>query len=301
MTVTTQVSNEAYGNAPATDEAIVLTPIGVTPGTGQDVVIGNISVPAISAWSKVNVEQTVTLPVTPPAMLANDSQFLLWVEPDANYVTNPVYPHAPSGKQGVDEQTISITVPAGTTPPALGPLSDLAAGSVTTSASTLYWGKSFTASAVIQNLGTINPGPFTVRFVLVGASGNVSDGIFLGDSTVAGLRRGYDHCQPGRHPAAALARRRDTQQSGCWSRRRDRRSREPAQRVVQEQQLFRIRAGRLEGHGHRWLELRAQPALPGTTPACEKACCTPQSTQANRRETTYRSQASFQAAAAAAK
>ncbi len=119
MTVTAQVSNEAYGVAPATQEAIVLTPTGVTPGTGQDVVIGTISVPSIPAWSNVNVEKAITLPVTPPSLLANDSQFLLWVEPDANYVTNPVYPHSPVAQQGVDEQTVSITVPAGTTPPAL--------------------------------------------------------------------------------------------------------------------------------------------------------------------------------------
>ena len=122
----------------------------------------------------VNVEQTINLPVTPPELLTNDSQFTLWVEPDADYLTNPVYPHVPSGNQGVDEQTVSITVPPGTTPPALGPLSDLAAGAVTPSASTLFWGQSFSTQAVVQNLGAANPGPFVVRFVLVGASGNIS-------------------------------------------------------------------------------------------------------------------------------
>ena len=190
ITVTGQVSNQAYGAAPATREAVVLTPSGIAPGTGSDVVIGNISVPPIPAWSSVNVEQTINLPVTPPELLANDSQFTLWVEPDADYVTNPVYPHLPSGNQGVDEQTVSITVPPGTTPPALGPLSDLAAGAVTTSASTLYWGQSFSTQAVVENLGAANPGPFDVRFVLVGASGNISTGIFLGDTTVAGLAPG---------------------------------------------------------------------------------------------------------------
>ena len=190
ITVTAQISNEAYGAAPATREAVVLTPSGIAPGTGSDVVIGNISVPPIPAWSMVNVEQTINLPVTPPELLTNDSQFTLWVEPDADYLTNPVYPHVPSGNQGVDEQTVSITVPPGTTPPPLGPLSDLAAGAVTTSASTLFWGQSFSAQAVVQNLGDANPGPFVVRFVLVGASGNISDGIFLGDTTVAGLAPG---------------------------------------------------------------------------------------------------------------
>ncbi|MGA2701543.1 MAG: CARDB domain-containing protein [Isosphaeraceae bacterium] len=192
VTVTAQVSNEAYGAAPATREAVVLTPSGpgIAPGTGSDVVIGSISVPPIPAWSMVNVEGTINLPMTPPELLTNDSEFTLWVEPDADYVTNPVYPHLPSGNQGVDEQTVSITVPPGTTPPALGPLPDLAAGAVTTSASTLYWGQSFSTQAVVQNLGAANPGPFVVRFILVGASGSTSSGLFLGDTTVAGLAPG---------------------------------------------------------------------------------------------------------------
>ena len=188
--MTAQVSNEAYGAAPATREAVVLTPSGIAPGGSSDVVIGNIAVPPIPAWSMVNVEQTINLPVTPPERLTNDSQFTLSVEPDAAYLTNPVYPHAPSGVQGVDVETVNITVPPGTTPPALGPLSDLAAGAVTTSASTLYWGQSFSTQAVVQNLGDANPGPFDVRFVLVGASGNISNGISLGDTTVAGLAPG---------------------------------------------------------------------------------------------------------------
>ncbi len=191
VTVTAQISNEAYGAAPATREAVVLTPSGIAPGTGgSDVVIGNISVPPIPAWSMVNVEQTINLPVTPPELLTNDSQFTLWVEPDADYVTNPVYPHVPSGNQGVDEQTVSITVPPGTTPPPLGSLPDLAAGAVTSSASTLSWGQSFSTQAVVQNLGAANPGPFVVRFILVGASGSTSSGLLLGDTTVAGLAPG---------------------------------------------------------------------------------------------------------------
>ncbi len=190
ITVTAQVSNEAYGNAPATREAVVLTPSGVAPGTGSDVVIGNISVPPIPAWSMVNVEQTINLPVTPPELLTGDSQFTLWVEPDADYITNPVYPHTPSGTQGVDQAAVSITVPPGTTPPALGPLADLAAGAVTTASATLFWGQSFQAQAVIQNLGAVNPGPYDVRFILVGNSGNTSAGIFLGDTTFAGLAPG---------------------------------------------------------------------------------------------------------------
>jgi hypothetical protein len=187
LAITGQVSNQAYGAAPATREAVVLTPAGIAPGGASDVVIGSIYVPTIPAWSMVNVEQTITLPVTPPALLANDSQFTLWLEPDADYLTNVVYPHVPSNVQGVSVQTVNITVPPGTTPPPLGPLSDLAAGAVTTTSSVLSWGHSFSTQAVIQNLGEANPGPFRVRFILVGASGNTSNGIFLGDTMVQGL------------------------------------------------------------------------------------------------------------------
>ena len=190
ITVTAQISNKGYGAAPATREAVVLTPSGIAPGGSSDVTIGNISVPPIPAWSMVNVEQTISLPVTPPEPLTNDSRFTLSILPDADYLTNPVSPHVPGGVQGVDVETVNITVPPGTTPPPLGPLSDLAAGAVTTSASTLYWGQSFSTQAVVQNLGDANPGPFRVRFVLVGASGDITHGIFLGDSMVAGLASG---------------------------------------------------------------------------------------------------------------
>ncbi len=46
VTVTAQISNTSYGDAPATRAQVVLTPAGVTPGTGSDVTIGSIAVPA---------------------------------------------------------------------------------------------------------------------------------------------------------------------------------------------------------------------------------------------------------------
>ena len=190
VTVTAQISNTSYGNAPATRAQVVLTPAGVTPGTGSDVTIGSIPVPAVAAWQTTNVEETITLPVTPPLMLGGDSQFNLSVMPDADFLTNDVYPHTVTGIQGTDIVPVTVTVPPGTTPPALGSIPDLAAGAVSTSATTLYWGHGFTAQAAVQNLGDADPGPFRVRFLLVGASGNTSTGLFLGDSIVPGLAPG---------------------------------------------------------------------------------------------------------------
>jgi len=190
VTVTAQISNTSYGDAPATRAQVILTPTGVTPGTGSDVTIGSISVPAIAAWQTTNVEGAITLPVTPPVLLNGDSQFNLSVMPDADFLTNDVYPHTVTGIQGTDIVPVSINVPPGTTPPALGPLPDLAAGAVTTSATTLLWGHSFLVHAGVQNLGSSDPGPFRVRFILVGAGGSTSTGIFLGDTMVQDLPPG---------------------------------------------------------------------------------------------------------------
>ena len=140
VTVTTQISNTSYGNAPATRAQVVLTPAGVTPGTGSDVTIGSIAVPPIAAWQTTNVEQTITLPVTPPLLLGGASQFTLSVIPDADFLTNDVYPHTVTGIQGTDTTAVTINVPPGTTPPPLGALPDLAAGAVTTSADNLVLG-----------------------------------------------------------------------------------------------------------------------------------------------------------------
>ena len=64
---------------------------------------------------------------------------------------------------------------------------DLAPGTVLVSQSALNWGQQFEVSAVIQNVSNVASGPFTVRFVATGATGDVSHGIFLGDVQVGGL------------------------------------------------------------------------------------------------------------------
>jgi hypothetical protein len=188
--VTAQIANSAYGNAPATRAQVVLTPAGTAPGGSSDVTIGDIIVPPIPAWGSVNVEANIPLPVTPPQLLAGDSQFTLSIMPDADYLTNIVYPHLAPGGPGVDQLSVNITVPPGTTPPPLGPLSDLAAGAVTSTPATLAWEHSFSVSTVVQNLGSADPGPFRVRFLLVGASGDTSHALFLGDQIVQDLPPG---------------------------------------------------------------------------------------------------------------
>jgi hypothetical protein len=190
LAITAQVKNNAQGDAPATRSQVMLTPLGDTPGGPSSVTLGSISVPAVVHGSTVNVEGNITLPATPPLALNGASQFILSILPDGDYLTSVTYPHGPISGLGIDQAAVNVTVPPGTTPPALGNLSDLAAGSVTTSSASLNWGQQFQAQALVENLGTADPGPFRVRFLLVGVSGDTSHGIFLGDTTLQGLAPG---------------------------------------------------------------------------------------------------------------
>ena len=190
LTVTAQIANQAYGAAPATEAEVVLTPSGTAQGGSSDVVIGTIPVPPIPAWSQVNVEKTITLPVTAPILLTGQSAFTLSILPDDGYLTNAVYPHYATSGVGVDESPVGIVVADGTTTPVLGSLPDLAVGAVDTSPTTLHWGQSVQVTAGVTNLGAAHSGSFRVDFVLVGASGDVTHGIFLGQTTVASLPAG---------------------------------------------------------------------------------------------------------------
>ena len=144
LSVTTQVTNRSYGAAPETRAQVVLTPAGIAQGTGADVTLGSITVPAIQPWQTVNVEKTFTLPSIPPVLLAGATSFTLTILPDADFLTNPVGPHFAVGGTGVDQAAVTINLPSGvTTTPVQTNLPDLAVSTVTTSTSDLVWGGSF--------------------------------------------------------------------------------------------------------------------------------------------------------------
>ena len=187
INVTEQIRNNGDGAAPATRARVVLTPVGATQGAYSDVTIGDIAVPALPAFGTANVVQQIKLPDLEPQTLGTNSQFTISVVQDGDFVTQPIYPHTATQGAGYDQGPISILPgPAATTTPQ--PVTvDLAPSNVQVSPSTLNWGQSFSVSAVVQNLSNVNAGPFTVRFVAAGATGDISHGIYLGDVTVPSL------------------------------------------------------------------------------------------------------------------
>ena len=192
LAVTAQIRNDARGDAPATRAVVVLTPAGIAPGLGSDVTLGSLTVPPLKGWQTVNLERTFQLPAAPPVALSGMSDFTLSILPDADYVTDASYPRVAKGGLGVDMAAIRISMPPGTSVPDPGPLPGLAAGSVTTASGTLKWGQPFQVQTTVQNLGQADPGPFRVRFLLIGQNGDIHRAIFLGDAIVPGLPPGYD-------------------------------------------------------------------------------------------------------------
>ena len=183
--VVEQIKNNGQGNAPPSRARIVLTPAGATPGGYSDVTIGDIAVPAIPAFQSTNVVQSLTLPAIEPTTLAGATSFTISVVQDGDFLTQPVYPQVADQGVGLDQGPIGIQPgpAAAVTPPASLP--DLAPASVVVSSSSLAWGQSFQVGTVVQNVGPGASGPFRVRFVAAGVSGDLSHGIFLGDVNVA--------------------------------------------------------------------------------------------------------------------
>lgn len=191
LTVTAQIQNNGPGAAPATRARLVLTPTGALQGGPSDVTIADIAVPAIGPYQSANIVQDVTLPSIPSSDLRGSTSFALSLVEDGDYITNQSYPHLVTQGANLDQVAIKILPVNGTNPP-VGPLADLAVSTISTSASSLTWGKSLQVTTTIQNIGAADANQFRVFFVLVGATGSVTDGIYLGQAVVPKLRAGFD-------------------------------------------------------------------------------------------------------------
>ena len=235
--VSAQVTNNAAGDAPATRARVVLTPDGITPGTGSDFTLGDVPVPAVSAYNTVNVVQQISLPSTIPAVLTGYKTFTVSLVLDADYVANVVYPHTTTQGLGIDlasltltggtasptstttptssstttttnpDGTTTATTTAATTPVTTIALPDLASAGVQAPTGPIAWGQTFQVSTTVQNLGSVDSGPFDVRFVMTGVNGSLNFAINLGSVQVAGLKANFGQNViatvrlPGRLPA----------------------------------------------------------------------------------------------------
>lgn len=188
--VTFQTRNDGAGDAPATRGRVVLTPLGTAPGGSGDVTVGNLSIPAVPAGQTAVVNGDITLPAVPPAAFSGVSQYILSVVQDSDFAINPIAPHSATGGIGFDMANVSIALPANPSA-SLGPKPDLTPVSVLAPMLPINFGQTFQVTTSIHNVGNLDSGPYRVRFLLVGSNGDLSQGLFLGDATVGGLKAGY--------------------------------------------------------------------------------------------------------------
>ncbi len=190
LQLTAQVMNTGAGNAPPTRALVVFTPLGSTPGGAADFTVGTVAVPAIGAGQTGAVNLPVALPAAPPAALAGATQFTVSLVQDADYATNNIFPRGVS--QGAGKDTAQLTIATATNMTvATAAKADLSAVSIKTPNTTLTFGQSFQATAVIKNVGQGASGPYRVRFLLVGPDGSLNNTIYLGDAQLNGLAAGY--------------------------------------------------------------------------------------------------------------
>jgi hypothetical protein len=187
ITVTAQITNDGAGASPQTIALLSLTPQGLNYNGTTTVGIGTITVPPLSSYQTINLVQNITLPSIEPTQIANYSNFALTMVQDTTYLTNDLYPHAPTQGAGMDQTPITITYSTASPTPTPGPLPDLAMSSVLVSKSNVDWGSSFQVTTNVQNVGAGAVGPFDVTFLLTGQAGNEDDAIYLGSLTVNGL------------------------------------------------------------------------------------------------------------------
>jgi CARDB len=190
VTVIMRIENVEAGAAPATRARLVLTPAGETPGGSKDVTVADdIEVPALGAYSSTQLTKQITLPPGPPTGAASNGTAKLWLDTDADYLTNPLYAGVLLKQAGVDYAQLAITPSGtGTTTPVNSP--DVATSDVLTPGTPLVWGQPFQVAATIHNLGDTDSGPLRIRYLLGGPNGETSSALVLGDTTIDSLKAG---------------------------------------------------------------------------------------------------------------
>lgn len=103
ITVTAQITNEGAGASPQTIALLSLTPQGLDYNGTSTVGIGTITVPPLQPYQTINLVQNITLPSIEPTQIANYSNFALSMVQDTTYLTDDLYPHAPTQGAGLDQ------------------------------------------------------------------------------------------------------------------------------------------------------------------------------------------------------
>ena len=188
--ISAQIQNNGQGNSPATIASIVLSPPGQSPGSPGDVTLQHINVPALDAGQMATITQSVVLPAIPPTTLAGGTTYTLSIVADSAFQTNTLAPHVATRGLGLDMAQMTITTPSGA-PTNSSPQPNLDVVSVTAPTTPIALGQTFQVTSDIQNNGTGDSVPVTLRYLLVGADGSLSNGIFLADATLTGLKAGY--------------------------------------------------------------------------------------------------------------
>jgi hypothetical protein len=189
ITVTAQVTNKSAGSSPQTRALLSITPQGLNYGSTTTFGVGSIIVPPLGPYQTINLVQNITLPAVEPSAIANYTNFGLTMIQDANYVTNDLYPNQPDQGIGLDQTAITITTDPNSTA-TQGPLPDLATSTVLVSKSTVQWGSTAQVTTDVQNLGLGASSPSTVRFILTGQGGALTDAIYLSDVPIPALAPG---------------------------------------------------------------------------------------------------------------
>ena len=189
LSIGATVANGGLGAAPATRARVVLTPTGATPGGASDATIGSIDVPALGAGQSSVLSQAVTLPSTIPATLVGSKQVVLSLILDADHAVTTAGVAA-SQRYGIDGVLLTPAAGTGTTADA-SKLPALAVQTVQVPSKPLSYGQPFQVSAVVQNPGKADAGPFKVRFALVDDSDTTQPPLALVDASLPSLQAGY--------------------------------------------------------------------------------------------------------------
>lgn len=190
ITIKTQITNDMPGSvAPATRARIVLYPKGQSATGPAAVTIGEIAVPSMTAYPPANLQTTIKLPDTPPAVLATSSTFSVSVIPDADFLT--ATPLSSFLGHGNGRDTATVTILPGKTPLPVPTRAEVSVVKLQPVTDTATWGQPLQVRATLENDGTADAANLRVRFTVIDANRPLSAPLAISDTVLSGIPAGY--------------------------------------------------------------------------------------------------------------